>query len=969
MTTRAASARTMPRADAVRVRFDIYELDEQNACLLRNGQAVALAPRPFAVLCALARQPGSLLTKQALLDEVWGHQFVSDGVLKTVINELRTVLSDDARHPRFIETVSRRGYRFIASTRAVMPPAPASDPKTPSSQVPSFVGRAKALSRLRFNWDLACNGRRTVVWVAGEPGIGKTMLIEHFVAGLGDVACIRGQCVEQHATGEPYLPVLEALSELCRRDSDIAPLLRAVAPTWLLQLPWLSTAEERDALQRQLAGVGPDRMLREMGELLDRYAERRPLLVVTEDLHWSDRSTIQLIDYIARRRGGARLMWLASFRLAEVVASHHPLNLLRHELRLHGLCEEIILDPFSEKEVADYVAERSPLLASDEAFVRDLYQRSDGVPLFVASITTDVMARAAQGGDDADARAHLVKAAVPQNLAAIIDHYIAELGNEERALLSAAAVCGVEFRVDTVSDALQRDAASVAETCAQLARAQLWLNAPREGSNALEQSYAFRHALFHQALHERTPASARAQLHCKVGAALERERAAGVPVTASELAMHFERGRELMPALRYYGEAAEDALAKLAPAQCMSLAERALRLLPKAPEGRERDAVEIALATLRGLAASVVAGLGAETKSSFQRAYSLLRDVAQHPMRTRLMHGFGLILSLRGDYAEALAVAERAEALSTEANDPVLMVAACVARAHVHQLQGRSHAARTWIERGLDATERFDQAPSEMFLIDPQVSLLGLLGIELLRLGLVGQARARLQRAHARAHQLRQPMGQLAAMWFDALFEVRLGDTQRVAVLAGEMRALVDKFGLAQGRGSEKFAGWAEARMGQPRDGYRKIRHTYEQNKRLGRLAGSSEVLAYAAEALVLAGDWEAAQLELHEAFEVAEALGERMYLPQLFQIEAAILRAGGQPDGARSSVCRAIAEARAQETPWFELLALVELCEHKGATVDDRSALAALVDRLPEANDTGAVTRARVLLDKTSLA
>ena len=101
-------------------------------------------------------------------------------------------------------------------------------------------------------------------------------------------------------------------------------------------------------MRRELAGVGPDRMLREMGELLDRYTERRPLLLVTEDLHWSDRSTIQLIDYIARRRGSARLMWLASFRLAEVVALDHPLNPLRHELRLHGLCEEIVLDPFSE---------------------------------------------------------------------------------------------------------------------------------------------------------------------------------------------------------------------------------------------------------------------------------------------------------------------------------------------------------------------------------------------------------------------------------------------------------------------------------------------------------------------------------------------------------------------------------------------------------------------------------------------
>jgi DNA-binding winged helix-turn-helix (wHTH) protein len=103
----------------VRVRFDAFELDESNALLLRDGKAVTLAPKPLGVLCALARRPGSLLTTNALLDDVWGHQFVTDSVLRTAISELRTALDDDARKPRFIETVSRRGYRFIAATIGV----------------------------------------------------------------------------------------------------------------------------------------------------------------------------------------------------------------------------------------------------------------------------------------------------------------------------------------------------------------------------------------------------------------------------------------------------------------------------------------------------------------------------------------------------------------------------------------------------------------------------------------------------------------------------------------------------------------------------------------------------------------------------------------------------------------------------------------------------------------------------------
>ncbi|MFO1324509.1 MAG: winged helix-turn-helix domain-containing protein [Burkholderiales bacterium] len=98
------------------MRFDAFELDEANALLLQNGKAVNLAPKTLAVLCELARTPGSLVTKVALLDRVWGHRFVTESVLKTAVSDVRAALDDDPRQPRYIETVSRRGYRFIAAT-------------------------------------------------------------------------------------------------------------------------------------------------------------------------------------------------------------------------------------------------------------------------------------------------------------------------------------------------------------------------------------------------------------------------------------------------------------------------------------------------------------------------------------------------------------------------------------------------------------------------------------------------------------------------------------------------------------------------------------------------------------------------------------------------------------------------------------------------------------------------------------
>jgi DNA-binding winged helix-turn-helix (wHTH) protein len=112
-------------ASAVWLRFDHFELDEAEARLMCGGQPVALAPKPFAVLCTLARTPQMLVTKNALLDAVWGHRFVTESVLKSAISEVRAALGDDPKQARYIETVSRRGYRFIAAPLAARSPSAA----------------------------------------------------------------------------------------------------------------------------------------------------------------------------------------------------------------------------------------------------------------------------------------------------------------------------------------------------------------------------------------------------------------------------------------------------------------------------------------------------------------------------------------------------------------------------------------------------------------------------------------------------------------------------------------------------------------------------------------------------------------------------------------------------------------------------------------------------------------------------
>ncbi|MDP9200215.1 MAG: transcriptional regulator, partial [Pseudomonadota bacterium] len=474
----------------------------------------------------------------------------------------------------------------------------------------------------------------------------------------------------------------------------------------------------------------------------------------------------------------------------------------------------------------------------------------------------------------------------------------------------------------------------------------------------------FRHAIFREVLYERLRPSMRAELHRKVGTALEQERAAGRTVKASELAVHFERGLAPMAALRYYAQAAEAALLNLSPTECLSLTERALSLIDRAPPDAERTTLEFSLATLRGEAAFHVLGVGQEARAAYQRANSLLHQVPRHPMRGLLVQGFGLVLNLRAEYAEALATANSADALAAETNDSSLALAAHTVQSHVFMMRGRPREARKSLERSIPAIESTDGVAERSFDADPQVMLLGLLSLQLAHLGLIKQSRERLQQAYARARGLGQPVALMVAIWLDTLIEVRVGDASRIAALADELRALVEEADLAQGRTAWRwFGGLAMARSGKALVGYRQIRAAYEDDKPTGRIAGDTENLGYAAEALVLHGDWQAAQEPLEQALEMVRTYGERIYLPQLLLIEGAIAGARGDPAAAEAAIRRAVEEAREQGAAWLELLALTALCEQAGAAVKDRRALATLVSKLPEANETSAIARARALL------
>lgn len=962
--------RAMDDRKALRLRFASFELDAGNARLMRDGQPVALTPKAFDVLCALARTPGQLLSKGELLDAVWGHQHVSESVLKTTISELRAALADDARQPRYIETAPRRGYRFIGTAgEAAKPYEPPPALSVTAESAPPMTGRQSALQTLRDCWSRALAGRRQVVWVVGEAGVGKTTLIRNFLSEIDPMLWTHGQCVEQHGAGEPCMPVLEALAELCRRDPQLPAQLRMGAPTWLMQLPWFCSETDRAALRQELAGAGPERMARELREITDVYTQNRPLLLVTEDLHWSDQATLRLMDYLARSRQPSRAMWLASFRLAEVVSDDHPLKALRHELRLHDLVTEIALDTFSEREVGDYLARRLPDTPIDEEFARSLHRHTDGLPLFVASVVDDLDAqgtlRAAAAASNGGIGGTLE---VPENLAGVIGRQFARLPADARSVLEAASICGVEFRLRAVADALGCEVSQVEAVCDELARRKQWLDAlsfTRLGDGSLDARYMFRHALYRQVLYQGIGALARARLHRRVAESMLESRDAGVLVTAAELATHYERSHDIALALRHYADAADSALRHFAPDEALALTAHALALLPQCPKGPERDACELALVNSRGVAASQLHGVGAaETHAAFDRARVLAEQLPAGPARASELTGMGWVHFTRGEYREARTLAERVHRLAQSSGDPLLLMGACNLLGTSMAAMGELADARSLLEQGLQiGVEHRARIGNTPFVIDPEVSLRANLGPLLSHLGLVDQAQAHLDAALLRARELGDPMSEMMALWNAGILAWRLAQPARALEISEALQATVADHGLAQGEGPALWLrGWAIANLGDPQTGYALIVRGLDHHARRGMLASATDAMVSAADALLLVGRWSEARTRIDDALQLTQRTGERIYLPDLLIAKARVLRSESDRKGEREVLRAALDEARLQGALWMELSALVALCA-EDARPRDRAALVDACARLQEGGESPLANKARELL------
>jgi DNA-binding winged helix-turn-helix (wHTH) protein len=601
------------------VAFDGFLLDRANAQLWRGPERVALPPKPFGVLCYLIERAGELVTKEELLDAVWRNLHVTESSLSVSINAVRLALGDESKAPRYIETVTRRGYRFIAplslsvrlkpdAARPLNAPLAAS---RPGSCPHLWVGREAALATMDRLFERAARGERQIVFVTGEGGIGKTTFAEMLVERMSrrGACLLAGRCIEHFGTDEAFLPLNEALSDGCGGSNGplLVEMLREHAPTWLAQMPGLIEGPDRAALQSNVFGASRERMLREFCELLEALSKARPWIIVIEDLHWSDFATLDVLSRFAQRDQKAAVMVVVTYRPVDVMLAGHPARTVHQELQIHRRCSELALNKLSFAEIEQYLTLRFGAGDLARALAPMVLRRTGGHPLFVVALVDYFVAQGEildiDGGWRLAPGKTVSLEGIPRDLQEMIARQIERLVPDEQRLLEAASAVGAGFSAAAVAGGMKRDPAEVEQACEELARKSQVLSADGVAEwpdGTVAGRYVFSHALYQEVLYQRLAPGRRAALHSQLGETLERGFGARTSEIAAVLALHFEEGRDFIKAVRYLAEAAEGSTMRFSNQEADVYLTRALGLVERLPAGENRLTTRMNLLHQRG---------------------------------------------------------------------------------------------------------------------------------------------------------------------------------------------------------------------------------------------------------------------------------------------------------------------------------------------------------------------------------
>lgn len=761
------------------------------------------------------------------------------------------------------------------------------------------VGREADVARLNTLYGQVVHGRGQLVALSGEPGIGKTTLLEAFLdqcgKGSAPPAVARGQCSERLAGAEAYLPVLEALDHAMTgvTGASVRELLEEHAPMWAGLLRVGSRAEEQDFGGG--IGTSQDRLKREMAAFLGAVAGMRPVVLVIEDVHWADISTVDLISYVGDRLASLPLMLVVTYRDAELRAAKHPFIQVQRDLQGRGAATELQLGFLTTEHVRAYVDRAYPDHRFPRDFAASVHQRTEGNPLFLVDVLRWLAAQSVIAEEAGHWRLvrplSEIDSEMPESVRSMIERKIEQLGSAERRLLEVAAVQGAEFDTGTVAAVLEADPLDVEEQLMVLERVYAFvreIDEERWPDRSISIRYRFVHALYQDVLLEGLALRRRARWSATVADLLEARHGDRAGEIAAELAVLRETARDHDKAAAWFAVASGNAREVHAYAESEALALRGLAQVEDMAPGPEQLVQELGLRLSLGVASLVRRGYAApETANAMGRVREICAALGDAPALSAALWVLLLYNIARCQFEEAVSIAALLLRQGEETGDTALRIAAhsCHVGLNVHMgnlEEALHHRARLDAlltpELHREVRRRFQPEPVIMSRAE-QLRALMLLG----RHDEAGRVR---DLAETEARASGHPQDLAFVLHFLSEFELFQGDAEAAEQFARESVDLSEEYGIASERiWALVYLGAAQARLGRLAEGVSLMRDMMGTLMHIGCPVNMPGFYVLMADAELRSGDREAAAASAREGLEVAARTGEPAYDGELHRV------------------------------------------------------------------------------------
>jgi predicted ATPase/class 3 adenylate cyclase len=833
-----------------------------------------------------------------------------------------------------------------------------------------LVGRDEEIELLLRRWKQAKSGNGQVVLISGEPGIGKSRIAETILERLGNEPHIRLRyfCSPHHQDSAlyPSIAQLERAAGFRREDtadqrldkleavlgqgtndlSEAVPLLADLLsiPTGDRYPPLNLTPQKRKqkTLHAQLAQV-------------EGLGMQQPVLMVWEDIQWSDPTTRESLDLLIEQVPAVRVLVILTFR-----PEFAPPWVGRSHVTL------LSLNRLPPRQRAEMIAKVSGGKALPRDIADQIIDRTDGVPLFVEEMTKAVIESGLlrDAGDRYMVVGPLAPLAIPATLQASLLARLDRLA-PTREVAQIAAALGRQFSHELISAVAALPQPQLDDALQQLVTAELIF----QRGTPPDAEYTFKHALVQDAAYSTLLRSRRVQLHARIVATFEDHFAENVGAQPALLAHHCAEAGLSDKAVVYRLKAGQQAMARSATTEAVAQLQKGLDELADLPDGPLRQQQELGLRVALASALAATKGYSAtDVGETISRAIALAEQIDRPEHVVPLIYGQYAFHGIRSEHKRALLLAGQIERIGATRNDVVTQLEGRRAQGATRYFLGEFVAARALLEQCQGLCEPTHRASGAGLSADPYALMLAQLALTLVPLGYVNQARVRFSEALSEARRLRHAFTLVNVLLRANLFDwfIRTAEAQR---RAEELLALSTEYDFPLFLGwATALRGWGLVTLGEAREGLVLLKRGLTAVRATGAVAGTPRQYLWLAEACAVLGQPLEGLDHLAAAAEIIETKEERALEVELHRLRGNLLRATGNRSTAEQSYHQALAVARRQSAKLFELRAatsLARLWRDQGKRREAHDLLAPVYGWFTEGFDTPVLQDAKALLDE----